>query len=184
VEAVAPLVVPVAPLLKIDLGCGTRKLDGFVGADVRAFDGVDVVVNLGQDRWPWTDASVGEAHASHVLEHLTMPERCHFFNELYRVLAPGARVLIVTPYWASTRAYGDPTHVWPPVSEMAYFYLDATWRASQAPHTCDMLTCDFRGTTCSYSGHPSLVGRSAEYTNYALQNFKDAALDLIATLTK
>ena len=180
--ALAPLVVPA--LLKLDLGCGTRKQEGFVGVDCRDFDGVDWIINIGRDRWPFDDASAGEAYCSHVLEHLTQPERCHFFNELYRVMAPGARITIITPHWASNRAYGDPTHVWPPVSEMAFYYLDASWRATQAPHVCDLLTCDFRNPIWNYSGHPSLNGRSAEYQQYALTNFKDAALDLITTLVR
>jgi hypothetical protein len=38
-----------------------------VGADVRAFEGVDVVCDLGNDPWPWADHSVDVAHASHVV---------------------------------------------------------------------------------------------------------------------
>lgn len=169
---------------KLDLGCGTRKQEGFLGVDVRDFPGVDLVLDLAKEPWPWPAGAVTEAYSAHVLEHLTALQRCHFFNELYRVLAPGAKATIVTPYWCSNRAYGDPTHVWPPVSEMTYYYLDAEWRKVQAPHTCELLTCDFRGTTVGYNGHPSLNGRNEQYVTFALQNYKEAALDLVATLTK
>lgn len=172
-------------VLKIDLGCGTRKKDGFTGADVLAFEGVDVVLNLGKARWPWADNSVAEAHCSHMLEHLTSLERAHFFNELYRVLAPGAKALVQTPYWASNRAYGDPTHIWPPVSEFSYFYLSAEWRKTEAPHTESLFTCDFKGTTWGFVGNPGLLtGRDERFTNFAISHYKDAVLDLVATLIK
>ena len=73
--------------LKLDLGCGKNKREGFLGVDCRKFDGVDQVVDLlklkrdveewrilgkpksdGHDlfeRWPWKDNSVAEVHCSH-----------------------------------------------------------------------------------------------------------------------
>lgn len=173
--------------LKLDLGCGTRKEAGWTGVDVHKFDGVDEVADLTQP-WPWGDASVSEVRAIHFLEHLTAEERCHFFNELYRVLKPGAKATIITPWWASNRAYGDPTHKWPPVAEMLYHYLDASWRATEAPHTDvkhgGLISCNFTGITVGYQGHPSLSNRCHEYQVFAIQNYKDAAMDMIATLTK
>ena len=71
--------------LKLDLGCGPRKREGFTGVDAIKFDGVDLVQDL-RKPWQWEDGSVEEVHCSHFLEHLTGFERVHFFNELYRVL--------------------------------------------------------------------------------------------------
>ncbi len=95
---------------------------------------------------------------------------------------------IATPHWASNRAYGDPTHQWPPVSEMSFFYLKREWRLSQAPHTdaqwmAGGYTCDFDGTW-GYSLHPALHARSAEHNQFAMQFYKEAAQDMIVTLTK
>jgi predicted SAM-dependent methyltransferase len=159
--------------LKIDLGCGTRKREGYVGVDILPFEGVDIVANL-NDRWPWEDGTVAEAAASHVVEHLTTEQRCHFANELHRVLVPGGKCLI---------AYGDPTHVWPPVSEFWFYYLNAAWRKTEAPHTEHLFSCDFHASW-GYQPHPDLLVKSTEYQQHALQNFKEAALDMVATLTK
>jgi hypothetical protein len=164
--------------LKLDLGCGKNKREGFVGVDSRQFAGVDQVVDL-RKPWPWKDGSVSEAHSSHFVEHLTAPERIHFVNELYRVLAPGAKAQIIVPHWASARAYGDLTHQWPPVSEFWFYYLDKSWRAQNAPHN-DFYTCDFQ-VTWGYGMHPSLAVRNAEYQQYAIQNFKEAISDIAAT---
>lgn len=169
--------------LRIDLGCGTRKREGFVGVDVRPFEGVDVVMDAGADRWPWNDSTVDEAHASHVVEHLTPAQRIHFVNELYRVLKPGARATLIAPHWCSTRAYGDLTHVWPPVCEMWFFYLNAEWRKVNAPH-CDAYTCDF-APTWGYTLHPVMTqGRSQDFVNFATSAYKEVCQDIQATLVK
>src|SRR5487761_995650 len=95
--------------LKLNLGCGISRMDGYVNVDRRQFAGVDQVAEL-TGRWPWDDTSVSEAHMSHVLEHFTGEERVHIFNELHRVLVPKGKVTIITPHWCSNRAYGDFTH--------------------------------------------------------------------------
>lgn len=181
---IAEQVVPAVTVAKLDLGCGTRKEEGFFGVDIRAFEGVDMVHDLVRTAWPWVDNSIEEVRASHLIEHFDQMERVFFFNELYRVLKPGGKATVTTPYWCSNRAYGDPTHKWPPVSEMLWYYLDATWRKSQAPHVDGVLTCDFQKTTWGYVGHSSLNVRSQKYQEFALNFYKDAALDMVATLTK
>lgn len=168
--------------LKLDLGCGKNKRDGFTGVDSRQFDGkVDIVHDLTK-KWPWKDNSVEEAHSSHFVEHLTGPERIHFVNELFRVLKPGAKATIITPHWASARAYGDLTHQWPPVSEFWFYYLDKNWRAANAPHN-DTYTCDF-ACTWGHSLHQGIVSRNQEYQVHALTYWKEAAQDMIATFVK
>lgn len=168
--------------MKIDLGCGKHKKEGFIGVDVRKFEGVDLVCDMGKERWPFDDDSIEEGNCSHMLEHLEGMERVHFFNELYRVLKKGAKCLIVTPHWASSRAYGDMTHCWPAVSEMFYYYLSKSWREVNAPHN-DFYTCDF-DATWGYSTNQLLHTRNQEFQQFALQFYKEAAQDLIATVTK
>jgi SAM-dependent methyltransferase len=178
---------PPAPI-KLDLGCGPNKRPGFVGVDAISFDGVDVVTDLRHAPWPWADASVSEAHASHFVEHLTAIERITFVNELYRVLVPGGTVAIVTPHWASCRAYGDPTHQWPPVSEFWFPYLDRAWRAANAPHTdaahmVGGFACNFSSTS-SYTIRGDVVTRNDEYQQYAAQNYKEVCQDMVAALRR
>lgn len=166
--------------LRLDLGCGKNPREGFEGVDSRDF-GQKHIVNLAKP-WPWADSSVSEANASHFVEHLTAPERIHFINELFRVLIPGGTCQVVTPHWASTRAYGDLTHQWPPVSEFWFYYLSKAWRGQNAPHN-DEYACDFVATW-GYSMHADLIPRSQEYQAHALTFWKEAAQDLVATLAK
>jgi hypothetical protein len=184
---------PAAPV-RLDLGCGTHKRNTdnqgqpqtWVGVDSISFPGVDVVMNL-TDKWPWKDSTVEEAHTSHCLEHFGATGRIHFINELYRVLKPGAKCSVIVPHWASCRAYGDPTHQWPPISEMWFYYLKKEWRISQAPHTDSQnwnqgFKCDF-DAVWGYHYHPEVAQRNQEYQQYAQNFLKEAIWDLQATLT-
>lgn len=177
---------------KLDLGCGPNKKEGFTGVDCFKFVGVDVVCDLSKGKWPWADNSVDEAHCSHFIEHLTnfggKYERVRFFNELWRVLKPGGTCQVIIPHWNSVRYYGDPTHK-EPFSEMGFHYLSKEWRSTQAPHTDARVLgphgyrCDFEATW-GYSLRGDLVTRTQDTQQFALQNYRDAAQDIIATLTK
>ena len=174
-------------VIKLDIGCGKNKKEGFIGIDQYAMDGVDVVMDVRQT-WNYEDNSVDEIHCSHFIEHLTANERVKFFNELHRVLKPGAKATIITPHWASNRAYGDPTHMWPPVSEMMFYYLSQEWRDTQAPHTDfkwnpEGFTCDLEATW-GYGINPAISTRNQEFQMFAMQNYKEACTDTIATVTK
>lgn len=173
--------------LKLDLGCGPNPKEGFEGVDQYAFDGkVKHVFDIRKTPWPWKTSSVDEVHCSHFVEHLTAKERVGFMNELARVLKPGGKATIVTPHWASGRAFGDPTHQWPPVSEMFYFYVSKEWRDKNAPHTDisinkDGFSCDFKASW-GYGLNPAITTRNQEFQQFALSFYKEAALDTHATL--
>ena len=167
--------------LKLDLGCGKHPKEGFVGVDARDF-GQEIVCDL-RGTWKWDDNSVDEVYSSHFLEHLTAPERIHFANELYRVLKPGGKAEIITPHWAASRAYGDLTHQWPPVSAHWLLYLARAWREEHAPHTCEYYTCDFVAEW-GYRLDEYTIVRNQEYQQFAARYYCDAAQDLIATLSK
>jgi SAM-dependent methyltransferase len=168
---------------KLDLGCGKNPREGFIGVDALDF-GQHYVLDLTKP-WPWKDDSVEEVHCSHFVEHLKPDERIHFINELYRVLKKDGKATIIVPSWSSERAYGDLTHQWPPVTGFWFSYLAKDWRAVNAPHNTEY-TCDFKvgDVTWGFSLHPNIQPRNQEYQMHALTFWKEAAQDMIATLTK
>lgn len=152
-----------------------------------------------EEGFEFADNSVDEAHCSHFLEHLTnfggAWERVKFFNELHRILKPGGFCRLIFPHWSSNRYYGDPTHK-EPFSEMGFYYLSRAWRLGgtpenangNAPHTDVSINpegyaCDF-DATWAYGMHGELLKRNQDYQMFALSNFKEAASDIIATITK
>ena len=191
----AILTQPAVKETRLDFGSGPNPRDGFEGVDQYRFDGkVKHVCDIRKAPWPWKDDSVDEAHASHFLEHLTADERIVFMNELFRVLKPGAKATFITPHWCSNRAYGDPTHQWPPVSEMFFYYLNREWRmgkdgvGANAPHTDASVwkkgyRCDF-DFVIGYNLNPALSTRSQDFNQFAVSWYKESAMDTCATLTK
>jgi len=175
-------------LIKLDFGCGSNKKEGFIGIDSISFPNVDIIHDLKTIPYPWESNSIEEAYASHFYEHLNSQERVNFCNELYRILIPGGKCQLITPHWASCRAYGDPTHVWPPVSEFAFYYMSKEWRKGNAPHT-DILNnssgfnCDFE-VTWGYSIRQDIMSRNQEYQTFAMANYKEVCQDIVATLIK
>lgn len=180
----APSLLPTRAGLRLDLGCGKRKKEGFLGVDAHAFDGVDVVLDLRDAVWPWQDGSVLEVHARHILEHLTGRQRIGFFNELYRVMAFGATAQIITPHWSHESAYGDPTHEWPPVTNWTYHYLNKVWREAHAPHVGYDCNFDFK-LMFSHDPNDTFVASSEEATkNHLMTRNINTATELQAHLTK
>lgn len=92
-------------LLCLDLGGRFNCPDGYASVDLLD---ANYVVDLTKP-WPFADDSVGVLRAYHLLEHL--PDTIHFFNEAYRVLAPGGVLLIEVPSTNGKGAFSDPTHI-------------------------------------------------------------------------
>lgn len=168
--------------MKLDLGCGSRKREGFIGVDSSPDCGADVVQDLTVMPWPFDDASVDEVHCAHFLEHLDGPERIRFMVELYRVMKPGARALVITPYWSWVGAIQDPTHKWPPIAEQSYLYFNAAARASMNVEHYD-IACDF---DVEFGGVPAPEISRLPPNEQALarKHSLNAVLELHTTLTR
>ena len=98
----------------------------------------------------------------------------------------GAVATVIVPHWASNRAYGDPTHKWPAISEMFFWYLDKSWRSANAPHSDKQnwdggYDCDFE-FSYGYTVHPTIAVKATESQQYALSFYKEACQDIVATL--
>ncbi len=97
--------------VRIDLGCGHAKRDGFVGLDLVDGPHVDHVLDLTKDRYPFEDDSVDEVFSAHFLEHIARPNEV--FSEIGRICKDGARIEFWTPYAFGTLAflYGHLQHL-------------------------------------------------------------------------
>ena len=78
--------------MRLNLGCGQDKRDGWTNVDKMAAAEPDQVVDLEELPWPWPDSSVEEVAMKHVLEHLGAETDVYLgiIKELYRVCRHGA----------------------------------------------------------------------------------------------
>lgn len=112
--------------LRLDLGCGGNKQNGFIGLDVRELPGVDIVHNIESFPWPVENESCVVVIASHLVEHIKPEFSIPFMDECWRVLEPFGELLIATPYPGSRGFWQDPTHCngW---NEATFQYFDPTY---------------------------------------------------------
>jgi hypothetical protein len=101
--------------LKLNLGCGFKKIDGFINVDGQPACNPDLIFDIEQTPWPWLDSSVSEVHLIHVLEHLGANSTVYLniIKELYRVCENEASIYIEVPHHRCDDFYSDPTHVRP-----------------------------------------------------------------------
>ena len=95
----------------LDLACGTNKQPGCLGMDMRDVKGVDIVHNMEDIPWPLPDDTFDLIIASHIVEHLKPWLMFDIFNEIWRVMQVGGRLMIVTPYAMAPSFHQDPTHI-------------------------------------------------------------------------
>jgi SAM-dependent methyltransferase len=90
----ALMLAPDAHNLKLHLGCGPVRLEGFINIDIAPAPlAMNVLWGL-----PFDDGTVATVYLSHLLEHLFYPtDVMALFGEIYRVLKPGGVVRVVVP---------------------------------------------------------------------------------------
>jgi predicted SAM-dependent methyltransferase len=90
--------------LKLHLGCGNRRIQGFVHVDVLAFAHLGARARV--DALPFADGAFELAYASHVLEHFGRHEQRRVLAEWFRVVAPGGWLRLAVPdFGAVVAAY-------------------------------------------------------------------------------
>ena len=97
--------------LKLNLGCGDKRPEGFINVD--KFGEPDIHHDLETFPWPWEDDSVEEVLLIHVLEHLGQQPDVYIgiIKELYRVCQADAVIRISVPHHRHDNFFADPTHV-------------------------------------------------------------------------
>lgn len=114
--------------MKLNLGCGNKRKEGFVGVDAFECEAVDVIADL-NDHLPFDDDSVDEVWMDNVIEHI--PDIPKLFKEIHRICIQGAQITIMTPHFASIASWRDPTHV----HHLSYFSMNHFEKPDVAHYT-------------------------------------------------
>jgi SAM-dependent methyltransferase len=108
--------------MKLHLGCGFDRKEGWVNVDCQARVKPDLVVDLGVFPWPWESDSIDEIYSSHVFEHLH--DALGTMRECYRVLKPGGTLEVVVPFACNYAYFQDPTHYRPWTDITVRYFLN------------------------------------------------------------
>lgn len=166
-------------MVKLDIACGQAKKEGFIGVDIARLPGVDIVHDLEQFPWPFDDNSIEEARCSHYVEHTK--DLFKFLGEVYRILEPGGKILIIAPYYSSIRAWQDPTHT-RAISEHTFLYCNRSWmEANKLTHY--PISCNF-DAAFEFDISQEWANRSKEAISFALKHYLNVAQNINVTLTK
>lgn len=95
--------------MKLNLGSGYRRLDGFLNVDCDPLTEPDILMDFENDRFPIQDNSVDEIIAHHVFEHIG-EGYFDFLKELYRICKNGCVLDIKFPHYRSDLQWMDPSH--------------------------------------------------------------------------
>ncbi|MFI5342577.1 MAG: class I SAM-dependent methyltransferase, partial [Candidatus Methylomirabilales bacterium] len=80
--------------MKLNLGCGDERREGWVNVDLR-FDIADVVADV--RHLPFADSSADEMLAQDILEHFSVDETLSILREWGRVLIPEGFLTLRVP---------------------------------------------------------------------------------------
>jgi len=82
--------------IKLDLGCGNNKKEGFIGVDVADLGGVDVVADFNK-KLPFPDNCADEIYSRDCLEHVE--KIIGLLKEIIRISKPNTKITFIVPYY-------------------------------------------------------------------------------------
>src|SRR3989338_4759499 len=82
--------------IKLNLGCGLKKKEGFINIDINRRLNPDTVLDLNILPYPFKNDSIDYIYATQVIEHLEI-HLIDFLKEIYRILSPEGIVEIIFP---------------------------------------------------------------------------------------
>jgi SAM-dependent methyltransferase len=92
----------------LNLGAGKIKKPGYINIDWDSAYNPDILHNLNEFPYPFSDNYFDVIEASHVMEHLDRP--FEIMKELHRLLKPGGTLLIKVPHFSRGFTHSEHCH--------------------------------------------------------------------------
>lgn len=84
-------------MINLHLGCGEKKIDGFINVDALPTSAADLVCGIQELKNYFESNSVDYIYACHVLEHFSRHEYFSILQDLYQILKPQGMIRISVP---------------------------------------------------------------------------------------
>ena len=111
--------------MKINLGSGYKRIDGFLNVDDDPLVSPDFLCNIEKEKLPFDDNSIEEIRAHHIFEHIGAGF-ISLMQEIYRVSKHNAILDILVPHHFHDNYYSDPTHCRPITVGGMYMFCQKT----------------------------------------------------------
>jgi SAM-dependent methyltransferase len=153
--------------LRLDVGCGENKNEGFIGMDKVRLKGVDVVHDAHDLPWPFPDSCAQLVALSNVIQYLDPKSIFEVTDEIWRILKPRGSLIIAAPYAGAFQTVRDPLVTHAGYNEDTPYYWDATRRTDTGEYLYD-----------AYQPRPYKVAeveyRLSNYINWIMKPMKRA----------
>lgn len=93
--------------MKLNIGCGFKKLDGYINIDENEKWSPDIVRDVNKGL-PFSDNTIDEIYSNHFVEHLE--DLVWFMQECHRVLKTNGRFIATFPPFPDIRIFSSPFH--------------------------------------------------------------------------
>lgn len=155
--------------MKLNIGSGYKRYDGFLNVDDDPLVEPDFIVNLEEGKLPFDDNSVEEIKAHHILEHIG-DGFISLIQDIYRVCKHGAIIDIIAPHHNHEVFYGDPTHKRPITVNGMYLFSKKYCDNSKEQHHSTS------GLAYKYNVNFDIIEYDFDYDDFYLpivNNFND-----------
>ena len=89
--------------LKIELGCGDNKKEGYFGVDIVDLPNVDLVMDIEKGLTELKSNSVDEFYSRHLMEHIVNFKLLQ--KEIHRTLKDGGVQIMTVPHFSNKYYY-------------------------------------------------------------------------------
>ena len=174
-------------ILRVDLACGQRKQEGYVGVDSVKTDCADIVHDLTVYPWPFEDGSVHEFRCAHYVEHIPIQLAdgsygLHkFMEEVWRCLANSGTITIEVPYFMSEQAFQDPTHC-RFITDKSFVYYNQDVVKGALDHY--LPKCNFEEISKTKMIDPKFEGKGEQAKRWAIQHYWNVVTEAHYVLRK
>jgi predicted SAM-dependent methyltransferase len=97
-------------VVKLNLGCGSNKIPGYINIDMEPTCKPDLVCNFVNVKLPYKANTIDEVVLFHTVEHIHKPHHVRIFLDIWRILKPDGELYVSYPEFSKCYEYWKSNH--------------------------------------------------------------------------
>jgi len=163
-------------LIKVNMPCGNKKMEGYLGVDISPEVKPDIVADLNVYPWTWAekDNEAFQIHSSYFIERVIDLDK--FMEECYRILVPMGTLNIMANYYTSISAINKVRLI----SEFTFQRFNHDWLKQNNKEI--KIKCNFENVATRYYYNPDWEPKADVAREWARQHYFNVVKDIEFTL--